>query len=158
MNVVYHTLPLLYNISVKIIAKNEADLAAMAVRIAKKVQPSDVITLSGPLASGKTTLTQHILRAMGYAGWVSSPTFVIENRYPVNWQGITTVLHLDLYRLTEKDLPQLDWADYTEADRQLTIIEWPDVAKGLLPPEAKTISIRIIDAKTREFTLPDALS
>lgn len=139
-------------------AKNTADLAKIAGRIAKKLRPGDVVALSGPLGAGKTTFTQYLLKAMGYAEPVTSPTFVIEQRYPVNYNGIMTVLHLDLYRLRGRNLPELDWAEYLTANQQLTLIEWPEIAAPYLPSTVKTITIEIIDAKTRQFTLPDSLA
>ncbi|HSX42350.1 MAG TPA: tRNA (adenosine(37)-N6)-threonylcarbamoyltransferase complex ATPase subunit type 1 TsaE [Candidatus Saccharimonadales bacterium] len=136
----------------------EADLPKLAEKIAAVVEPGDIIALSGPLGAGKTALTREVLRAMGENNVVSSPTFVLEHRYPVNWRGIKTVLHLDLYRLSEKDLPQFDWAEYLEADHQLTIIEWPEIAQKYLPNHTKTVKIEVIDAKTRRFQLPGALA
>jgi tRNA threonylcarbamoyladenosine biosynthesis protein TsaE len=155
MCLVYHISSLGYTTRVKVTAKNEADLTKIAGRIAKNLRPGDVVALSGPLGAGKTTFSQHLLKALGYAGPVTSPTFVIEQRYPVNYRGIALVLHLDLYRLEAKDLKQLDWADYLETDHQVTLIEWPEVASAYLPPRTKTITIKIIDAKEREFTLTD---
>ena len=60
------------------------DLAAMeefGARIAAKMRAGDVISLSGPLGAGKTTLSRAILRAAGHAGEVPSPTFTLVEMY-----------------------------------------------------------------------------
>lgn len=127
----------------------------VAKRIVQAVKPGDILALSGPLASGKTTLTQAILRQMDYSGTVNSPTFVIEHRYPVNYKKFQEVIHMDFYRLNKEQIAKFDWADYTDNNNQLTIIEWPEQAKELLPKNTKTINIEEIDEQTRRLTFQD---
>lgn len=117
-----------------------------------------MLSLNGPLAAGKTTLTQQILKAMGYHQPVGSPTFVIEKRYPVDFHTIKQVIHLDLYRLDEAHLKHFDWSEYLEQPDTLTIIEWPERAKSYLPPRQKIITITIDGEKTRTINLPDDLA
>ncbi len=138
------------------ITATEPDLLGLARVLIVKFKPGDVVTFSGPLGAGKTTLIQQILKTMGYAGPVNSPTFVLEHRYPVSFRQIKTVLHLDFYRLTEKDLVHFDWDDYLASDHQLTLIEWPKVAKKYLPAKTKSVTIEILDAKTRRITVSSA--
>lgn len=127
------------------------DLPEVARRILDAVRPGDVLALSGPLASGKTTLTQHILIAMGYEGRVTSPTFVLEKHYPVDYHGIKEVVHLDFYRLKPSELATFGWQDYLDDQSALTIIEWPEIGLEHLPKNIKTIKLEIIDDKTRNF-------
>ncbi|MEK7535230.1 MAG: tRNA (adenosine(37)-N6)-threonylcarbamoyltransferase complex ATPase subunit type 1 TsaE [Patescibacteria group bacterium] len=127
-------------------------LPSIAEDILKHLQSGDVLALSGPLASGKTTLTQHILKEMGYDGRVTSPTFVLEKHYPVDHNGIKEVVHLDFYRLKPEELTSFGWKDYLGAAKTLTIIEWPEIGLEHFPPNIKSIKLEIIDDQTRKFT------
>lgn len=127
------------------------DLTLIAERVLNKLVPGDVLALSGPLASGKTTLTQHILREMGYAGRVTSPTFVLEKNYPVNYKDFREVVHLDFYRLTREGVTTFGWKDYLDDQSALTIIEWPEIGLEHLPKNIKTIKLEVIDDQTRNF-------
>ncbi len=66
------------------------------------VGAGDVITLSGPLGAGKTSIARGLLAALGLEGEAPSPSFAIvqpyappEVRFPV--------LHVDLYRIDDPD-------------------------------------------------------
>lgn len=128
------------------------DLPQIADIILQNLEPGDVLALSGPLASGKTTLTQYILKQIGYVGRVTSPTFVLEKHYPVNCNGIEEVVHLDFYRLKPAELASFGWHEYLGDKTALTIVEWPEIALEHLPKQVKTVTLEIIDDQTRRFT------
>lgn len=128
-----------------------SDLPSVAEDILKHLLVGDVLALSGPLASGKTTLTQEILKGMGYGGRVTSPTFVLEKHYPVDYNGIKEVVHLDFYRLKPEELTTFGWKEYLGDQTALTIIEWPEIGLEHLPHNIKTIKLEIIDDQTRNF-------
>lgn len=138
------------------ISYREKDIASVAKKIAKNIKPGDVITFTGDLAAGKTTLIREIVRELGYEKTVNSPTFVIEHRYKLGGK-IKEIIHLDLYRLNKSDLLKFDWDDYTDKDK-VVMIEWPEIASGFLQENVKTIIIRKIDEKTRELTLSENFS
>ncbi len=96
----------------------------VAVHIAPLVRPGCPLLLSGPLGSGKTTLTRHILRLYDPTlTHVPSPTFPIMIPYDCGPTG--TVWHMDLYRLNgDDDVAQLDIP--TLIAQHLCIIEWPE--------------------------------
>ncbi|MEK7170687.1 MAG: tRNA (adenosine(37)-N6)-threonylcarbamoyltransferase complex ATPase subunit type 1 TsaE [Patescibacteria group bacterium] len=127
------------------------DLPSVAESILEQLTPGDVLALSGPLASGKTTLTQHILQKMGYTGRVTSPTFVLEKHYPVGYKEFKEVVHLDFYRLKPEELTTFGWQEYLGDQTTLTIIEWPEIGLEHLPKSIKTIKLEIIDDQTRNF-------
>ncbi|HUD20983.1 MAG TPA: tRNA (adenosine(37)-N6)-threonylcarbamoyltransferase complex ATPase subunit type 1 TsaE [Candidatus Saccharimonadales bacterium] len=126
----------------------------VARQIAKNLRPGDVVAFEGNIATGKTTLIQAILKVLNYPGRVNSPTFVLEHRYPLEHKKIRAIVHLDLYRLTGKELDNFDWSEYRQSD-QLVFVEWPAVAQEYLPPHTKKISLKIIDDKIRRLTFSD---
>lgn len=129
------------------------DIDHIASSIAGKVSDGDVIALAGELAAGKTTLTKAILKAMNYKNRVSSPTFVLEKRYPVTFNEIREVIHLDFYRLNPDQIDSFGWKEYLGQKNTLTIIEWPDRVKDHLPPKVKKFKLEIIDDQTRRLEI-----
>src|SRR4029434_6749093 len=67
----------------------------IAAELAAKLEPGDVVTVSGDLGSGKTTFVRGACRALGVHGHVTSPTFTIGHVLGESPE----VAHLDLYRL-----------------------------------------------------------
>ena len=74
---------------------DEAALAAIAANLAPALRPGDIIALSGDLGAGKTTFARGILRGLGWAGEVPSPSFTLVQTYPTD----PVLWHVDLYRL-----------------------------------------------------------
>ncbi|MEB3415209.1 tRNA (adenosine(37)-N6)-threonylcarbamoyltransferase complex ATPase subunit type 1 TsaE [Alteriqipengyuania sp. WL0013] len=105
------------------------DLAAMecfGAEIAARLQPSDVVALSGGLGAGKTTLARSIIAALGHDGEVPSPTFTIIETYDALDPPL---VHADFYRLeTPAEAEEIGLDDYR--DGAVLIAEWPDKAGG----------------------------
>jgi tRNA threonylcarbamoyladenosine biosynthesis protein TsaE len=118
---------------------DEAATLAYAARLAGALpvaQAPLVVYLHGDLGAGKTTLARGLLRAMGEAGTVRSPTYGLLAEYT---PPAGRVLHLDLYRLHgEEELAALGIADYLPGSR-LWLIEWPErtMGRGLPPADAE---------------------
>ena len=112
---------------------------ALARRIAAELKGGEVLTLEGDLGAGKTTFTQGLAAALGVPGRVTSPTFCIVQEH----RGADRLLvHMDLYRLHgEDDVLALGWDDYVAAGAIL-VIEWPDRAGSLIPPDALRLVFR----------------
>ena len=111
---------------------DEADLGALAAKVAGYLEPGDVVVLSGEVGSGKTTFVRAAARSLGVEERVTSPTYQIARSYTAG-AGATIVNHLDLYRLEgleDKDALELD--DYLGPDA-ITFVEWaPKDALDLL--------------------------
>lgn len=100
-------------------------MAAFGARIAARLRPGDVVALSGPLGSGKTTLARAIVAALGHPGEVPSPTFTILETYDLD----PPLVHADFYRLDNPaEAEELGLDDYREG--AALIAEWPERVGG----------------------------
>lgn len=104
-----------------------------------------VVALSGEVGAGKTTFAQGLAAALGVKESVSSPTFVLENIYPLEGQKWHRLVHIDAYRLENAaQLAPLGWEGLSADSGNLIIIEWPEQVAGAIPSAA--VTIRLSDA------------
>ena len=81
---------------------------AVGARLATLVEPGDIITLTGPLGAGKTSIARGLLAALGLAGEAPSPSFAIVQPYAPP-EVRMPVLHVDLYRIEDAD--EIGWVE-----------------------------------------------
>ncbi len=102
-------------------------------------ETATVVTLSGDLGAGKTTLTQAIARELGITENIISPTFVIMKRYELHKKNL---IHIDAYRLESADeLLKLGWAELIADPKNLILIEWPEKVAEIIPKNAVRVSL-----------------
>jgi tRNA threonylcarbamoyladenosine biosynthesis protein TsaE len=104
---------------------DEGALEDLAARVARALEPGDVVVLSGEVGAGKTTFVRAAARTLGVRERVTSPTYQFARGYEGELGGRpVTVNHLDLYRLEEIEAPDvLEIDDYLGPDA-VTFIEW----------------------------------
>ncbi|NLK63896.1 MAG: tRNA (adenosine(37)-N6)-threonylcarbamoyltransferase complex ATPase subunit type 1 TsaE [Tissierellia bacterium] len=133
----------------KIIARNIKDTEKLGKIIAKRIEKGTVICLDGELGVGKTALTQFIAKEFGVKENIISPTFTIIKEY----EGKLPFYHMDVYRIdSEDDMYDLGYDEYIYSEG-VTIIEWADLIKGMLPEERINIEIKRIDDEKREINI-----
>jgi tRNA threonylcarbamoyladenosine biosynthesis protein TsaE len=111
---------------------------ALGAELAARLEPGDVVLVSGDLGAGKTTFVRGAARALGVEGLVTSPTFTIGH---VLAGRDVELAHLDLYRLTSLDGedPQL-LDDYLTPER-IGFVEWPAVGEAVVPRVAARVRL-----------------
>ena len=127
---------------------DEAACAADAAALAHKPALRDAfIALHGPLGAGKTSFVRHLLRALGVAGRIKSPTYAVLEPHEV---GDLAISHFDFYRFND---PR-EWADAGFRDLfaapGLKLAEWAENAAALLPTPDLRLSIAPLDESSRQ--------
>ncbi|MFZ1362871.1 MAG: tRNA (adenosine(37)-N6)-threonylcarbamoyltransferase complex ATPase subunit type 1 TsaE [Candidatus Nanopelagicales bacterium] len=86
------------------------------------LSPGDLVVLTGPLGSGKTTFTRGLARGVGIVEPVTSPTYAIAFVHEHPGSG-PDLVHVDAYRLTGlDDLETIDLEPLL--DSSITVMEW----------------------------------
>ena len=110
------------------ILADAAATEAFGARLAGLVRPGDVITLSGSLGAGKTSIARGLLAALGLEGEAPSPSFAIVQPYAPPEVRLP-VLHVDLYRI--EDPREIEELGLDEAEGgAVLLVEWPERAPG----------------------------
>lgn len=125
-------------------AQNEIDTVAGEILTALSPESSraTVVTLSGDLGAGKTTLTQAVARKLGVQENVVSPTFVIMKAYKLSGAKWKHLIHIDAYRLeSEKEIEHLGWQELVADPGNLILVEWPERIEKVLPTQLTKLSI-----------------
>lgn len=116
-----------------------------------------VITLSGDLGAGKTTLTKCIGKQLGVDEHITSPTYTLSNEYTTSDKNIKKIMHIDAYRLSNPKIDDIGINYELFNTTTLIIIEWPEHIANLLSQikqDILTISIKDTDEETkRQYSL-----
>jgi tRNA threonylcarbamoyladenosine biosynthesis protein TsaE len=110
----------------------EPELIAWGRALGRSLTAPAVLTISGDLGAGKTTLARAVCEGYGVIGEITSPTFTLVHRY----EGAPSpAYHLDLYRLRSPgELREIGF-DELVAEGAVVIIEWPERAGGQIPSD-----------------------
>lgn len=130
----------------KFISNSYKKTAKIAQKLAKSCKIGDVLLLFGDLGAGKTAFVKGFAKEFGKAQ-VTSPTFTIINTY----DGKIPIYHFDLYRLaSESELEEIGFSEYIYGNG-ICVIEWPQVAVGLLPKNVIKVTINKLGETKREI-------
>jgi len=128
----------------KIISHSEKQTFNFGKKLAQKLKGGEVMALIGELGAGKTVLIKGIAAGLGIKKTITSPTFVLMKLYKIRnpKSEIRNLLHVDAYRLSSgQDLINIGLMDWLGKSDTVTVIEWADRVKEILPK--KTIFVKI---------------
>jgi tRNA threonylcarbamoyladenosine biosynthesis protein TsaE len=143
--------------SVSIPERSELDIAGLeelAALFAGSARRGDRFYLRGELGTGKTTFARAYLRALGIAGSIPSPSFIMDAVYST---GDLEVHHLDLFRLecTPMELVLLGFEEVLET-ADIVLVEWADRLADLDSRPGVVLTLAMTgDPDSREVTVED---
>ncbi|HMH26765.1 MAG TPA: tRNA (adenosine(37)-N6)-threonylcarbamoyltransferase complex ATPase subunit type 1 TsaE, partial [Gemmatimonadaceae bacterium] len=119
--------------------------------LGRSISPPLIVTLTGELGVGKTTLAQAICSGYGVRDEITSPTYALIHEYRAQKSA---VFHIDLYRLESADqLTNIGW-DEIVSSRALVLVEWPERAGARLSDDHLPIDLDYVpDDPTRRILL-----
>ena len=130
-------------VALKTFLPDEPATLALGAALARALEPGLTVYLQGDLGAGKTTLVRGVMRGLGHAGPVKSPTYTLVEVYEVSRLHLH---HFDFYRFHD---PR-EWIDAgfreTFNGRNVSLIEWPEKAGSLLPPADVRIDLEPSDS------------
>lgn len=133
----------------ELVSASPEETAAAGERLGMTLGPGDIVALVGELGAGKTCFIQGLVCGLGVTTRATSPTFVLINQY----RGRVPVYHVDAYRteslveLEDLGLPELF------AGPGVTVVEWADKLRPLLPPGTIEVAIAGVGDEPRTITI-----
>lgn len=115
---------------IELALENESASVHFAIQLARCLPHPLVMTFSGEIGTGKTTIIRAMLQELGIKSAIKSPTFSLVESYLCH---DVSVHHFDLYRIHHEDeLEYLGFRDYF-SNHSICCIEWAEHAKEALP-------------------------
>ena len=138
----------------ELISRDPESTVRAGRRIGERLPPGAVLSLEGVLGSGKTTLVKGIALALQIEETVTSPSFTLISQYRGHRAGRELALvHIDLYRIAqERELEDLGLEEVFGGEA-ITVIEWGEKARSLLPPDTVTLRLDLQADGSRRLVL-----
>lgn len=120
----------------------------------KAVYPNKTLAFHGSMGAGKTTFIHALCGVKKVKDVTGSPTFSIINEYLFEEDGIEKkIYHMDLYRLKDEEEAIRAGVEDCLYSNHICLVEWPEKAPGLFPPDTLHVSIEAIDSDTRRLII-----
>ena len=132
-----------------ILTHSKDETMALGRKLASILLPGSVVTLTGDLGAGKTTLVRGLAEGLHIKEVVQSPTFNIMKIY---FKSDKPLIHIDAYRLADINT-DIGLDEYIGYETGVTVIEWPHFIKDLIPDDAMEIEILNKGEDNRQITI-----
>jgi len=120
------------------LAQSESDTRAAGRALAAQIAPGTIVLLYGDLGAGKTVFVRGLAEGLGLdPDAVSSPTFTIVQEYR---GAALTLQHVDLYRLSPREVEDLALEDLLSASTVMAI-EWAERLDVM--PRGSVVEVRL---------------
>src|SRR5581483_8998174 len=126
---------------------DSADTERLGAALAKSLKPPIVIELRSDLGGGKTTFTRGLVRGIGSADKVASPTFTLNKIYKADHLEIH---HFDFYRLNDPGVVSDQLEESLQNPGVITVVEWSDIVRGVLPDNRLIIEFQPVESDPDE--------
>jgi tRNA threonylcarbamoyladenosine biosynthesis protein TsaE len=130
-------------------------IRSSAVKFWQQWSAFRVFAFHGEMGAGKTTFIRALCAIKGVVDTVGSPTFSIINEY--RYPPGEKIFHIDLYRLKDEEEALRAGVEDTLYSGSICLVEWPDRAPGIFPPETVHVRIEVLDPFTRKITSCDSI-
>ena len=124
------------------------DIQSVAERCWQEFPDRKVFAFHGNMGAGKTTFIHALCDVKGVSDTVGSPTVSIINQY--NSPG-GKIYHIDLYRLKDEEEALRAGVEDVLYSGDCCLVEWPDRAPGIFPPETVELWLEVLDPQTRRL-------
>ena len=130
-----------------------SDSSSFTMELAEKIShilpDGCTICFDGDLGAGKTTFVRGLAKGLNITDVVQSPTFNIMKVY---FKGDRPLIHIDAYRLADIN-PDIGLDEYIGYENGITVIEWPQFIKELIPSNAIEITIQHMGDDKRKLVI-----
>jgi tRNA threonylcarbamoyladenosine biosynthesis protein TsaE len=127
------------------ISASTEETIAFARAFAGRLRRGDIVTLFGDLGSGKTQFVKGVCQGFKTSTPVTSPSFVILNRYNGTDESKNEILlyHFDLYRIQSlAEIYDLGYEEFLQGDG-VCLIEWAEMLGELLPKQRYDVRLSL---------------
>jgi len=130
---------------------SEREMKDFGVKLGTLLRGGEIVELVGDVGAGKTTLTKGIGEGLSVAEDIQSPSFTISRIY--EGRDALRLAHYDFYRLHDAGIMAHDLEEAIGDPETVTVIEWADIAQGVLPTERLTIRLTSPTEAKRELQI-----
>ncbi len=140
------------NTEQKFLSRSEAETEALGAALARELGSGGIVLLNGDLGAGKTVFSRGFARGLGITEPVSSPTYTIVQEYELPGGG--RLYHMDLYRIGDEHAALGFGVDeFLNEPGAVSLIEWPERIRGLLPDTAIRVELAHRSENEREIRI-----
>lgn len=133
----------------EIYSDNASFTMDLGEKIGRILPDGSTICFAGDLGAGKTTFVRGLAKGLNITDVVQSPTFNIMKVY---FKGDRPLIHIDAYRLADIN-PDIGLDEYIGYENGITVIEWPQFIKELIPSNAIEINIQHMGDDKRKIVI-----
>ena len=129
-----------------IIARDPGEMEEIGIGIGEDLTDGSLVSLVGPLGSGKTTLAKGIAKGLLITEVVTSPSYLLARTY----EGRLTLHHIDAYRISSLvEFAEVGLDAYLPPERGVSVVEWPERIEGLVERSDVHVRIEILEEGAR---------
>ncbi|MDD4903254.1 MAG: tRNA (adenosine(37)-N6)-threonylcarbamoyltransferase complex ATPase subunit type 1 TsaE [Candidatus Bipolaricaulis sp.] len=133
-----------------ILAHDASQMEDIGEELGSRLRDGTLVSLVGPLGSGKTTLVKGIAKGLLITDVIVSPSYMLAREY----KGRLALHHIDAYRIGSlAELAEVGLDDSLPPDRGVTVVEWPERIDGLVEASDILVEIELLDDGSRRVQL-----